>query len=443
MKRRRSSDSISTDHEIFVTSDHSTDRTRAQRSDDETGKKPRLSPLYQYLPEESIRLLSVKEVDGRQVHCLETFRKDEAPDYDALSYCWGKDVRSSSIDCNGHTLDITPCLSSALQEVLKMREGHRPLLWVDAICLNQNDEDDKTLHVLQMYSIYAAASQVVVWLGDADAETPQVIFQMGRILRKLKEPNLQNLSRSLTDRELLNHDLPAKQDPIWRSIGRLLHRPWFKRLWPLQEVALAKNIIFRCGPLSTTWSTIRGFVGEVRRVGLLHYGVMEYEVPAKRNQILYYLWEIEFLQKISHGDNLDLVQVFRTARTKSCEQPIDCLWAMLGFTGPRFRRCVVDKRLIDYSESGKRDFWKSYTAVVWIILLEYDPYLTLLSVAELHPELPQLPTWCPNWHARESLQHGSRCYGAGLINGRTAWHSKPQLDADSNYFKFSGAKWTR
>ena len=201
-----------------------TDRTTPRRSDDATGKQPRLSPLYQYLPIENIRLLSVEEVDGRLVYSLETFRKDEVPEYDALSYCWGEDVRSSSIVCNGHTLDITPCLSSALQEVLKFEKGHRPL-WVDAICLNQRDEDEKAIHVLQMYSIFTNASQVVVWLGDADAETPEVILQMERILQKLKEAELQKVSRFLDDHEVLNHGLPSISDQIWRSIGRLLHRP--------------------------------------------------------------------------------------------------------------------------------------------------------------------------------------------------------------------------
>ena len=159
-----------------------TKRTPPRRSDDATSKQPRLSPLYQYLPIENIRLLSVEEVDGRLVYSLETFRKDDVPEYDALSYCWGEDVRSSSIACNGHTLHITPCLSNALQEVLKSGKGHRPL-WVDAICLDQSDKDEKAIHVLQMYSIYANASQVVVWLGEADAGTPEVFLQMERVLK--------------------------------------------------------------------------------------------------------------------------------------------------------------------------------------------------------------------------------------------------------------------
>ena len=440
MKRRRSSDSTSADHEVFVIPDHSTDHTHPRGSDDRTSKQPRLSPLYEYLPAESIRLLSVKEVDGRRVHSLETFRKDETPEYEALSYCWGQDVRSSAIICNGNTLEITPYLSRALQEVLKVGNDHRPL-WVDAICLNQNDEDEKAVHVLQMYTIYANAYQVVVWLGDADAETPEVLLQMERILQKLKQPIFQNLPRPLTDRELLNHGLPARKDQIWRSMRRLLHRPWFQRLWPLQEIAFARTVIFRCGPLSTTWSTIRDFVREVRRVSLLYNGGMEYDMPQNRNQIMYYIWEIDFLQQISHGAKLNLVHVFQIARTKSCEQPVDRLWAMLGFTGPYFRKSIVDNKLIDYSESGKRDYWKSYAAVAKIILLEHDENLQLLSAAGPHPELSQLPTWCPNWQALDLSAFGAfvgRHYGAGLIKGKIACHTKPQFDADSNLLQVLG-----
>ena len=444
MKPRTSSDSASTDHEILENAEHSTDSTHPRRSADGTSKQPRLSPLYEYLPADRIRLLSVKEVDGRKLHSLETYRKDEAPDYEALSYCWGEDVRSSSIICNGHTLDITLCLSSALQEVLKVGKGHRPL-WVDAICLNQSDEDEKAVHVLQMYSIYANASQVVVWLGDADAETPEVISQMERILQKLKELEQQKVSKLSNDLELLDHGLPSSENRIWRSIGKLLHRPWFQRLWPLQEIVFAKNIIFRCGPLSTTWCTIRDFVREVDRAELLFMGVMEYEVPLKKCQIWYYVWEIDFLQKISREDKLDInpVHSFIIARTKSCEQPIDRLWAMLGFTGPYFRRSIEGKKLIDYSESGKRDYWKSYAAVAKLILLDHDPHMELLSAAEPHPELPQLPTWCPNWHARETSLVASavgRRYGAGLIDGQVGvtLSTKPRFDADSNLLQLLG-----
>ncbi len=83
---------------------------------------------------------------------------------------------------------------------------------------------------------------------------------------------------------------------------------------------------------------------------------------------------------------------------------------------PNLRETILDNNLIDYSEAGKREFWKSYVEVAKIILLKHDPELSLLLLAEPHPEVPALPTWCPNLHSRGliAVRQYTQLYNAGF-----------------------------
>lgn len=91
-------------------------------------------------------------------------------DYDALSYTWGSpNDEYFAITCNNRTLMVRknlysafPCLAKRLRQV-----GSLPRrIWIDAICINQSDEDGKKDQIRRMASIYRLARQVVVWLGS-------------------------------------------------------------------------------------------------------------------------------------------------------------------------------------------------------------------------------------------------------------------------------------
>ena len=87
---------------------------------------------------------------------------------------------------------------------------------------------------------------------------------------------------------------------------------------------------------------------------------------------------------------------------------------------PNLREKILNYRSIDYSEAGKREFWRSYVEVAKIILMKHDPELSLLLLAEPHPEVPSLPTWCPNLHSPGLIvgRHQVRLYKAGFQKTR-------------------------
>ena len=85
--------------------------------------------------------------------------------YQAVSYCWGDNSPTKSCSCNGLDYPITANLETALRRLRDVTSSR--LLWVDAICINQHDNDEKSVQVQKMLTIFAKANYVIVWLGEA------------------------------------------------------------------------------------------------------------------------------------------------------------------------------------------------------------------------------------------------------------------------------------
>ncbi|KAF2828936.1 heterokaryon incompatibility, partial [Ophiobolus disseminans] len=86
--------------------------------------------------------------------------------YDALSYTWGGEQKSRTIICDDSGMSVTQNLFDALQALRSLRNdcGY---LWVDAVCIDQENNKEKALQVRNMLLIYQKATTVVVWLGNA------------------------------------------------------------------------------------------------------------------------------------------------------------------------------------------------------------------------------------------------------------------------------------
>ena len=136
------------------------------------------------LHDDSIRLLKLlpenKDANDRGLSCtLEDCRLSDQPSYEALSYTWGQPIFPAILHSHNGILKITENLALALH-ALRLKDRVR-LLWVDAVCINQNDDTDKNRQVAMMASIYKSASRVICWLGQADES-----FSVGiEILKRL------------------------------------------------------------------------------------------------------------------------------------------------------------------------------------------------------------------------------------------------------------------
>ncbi|KAF5609133.1 het-domain-containing protein [Fusarium pseudoanthophilum] len=146
--------------------------------------------------------------------------------YEALSYTWGTSQNKKSIFIDDRELLITANCHSAL---VQLRDSFiERVLWVDAICIDQSNTNERGKQVRIMAEVYCKARQVIVWLGEAASDSDVAMQKISEVAE--------------------GHVIPAKQDnTIPESIASLLKRPWFRRVWVLQEVAAAQHVLLVCG----------------------------------------------------------------------------------------------------------------------------------------------------------------------------------------------------
>jgi hypothetical protein len=217
-----------------------------------------MSSTYQYerLPtRKSIRLLKLLPgANGEQIR-LELFTTDldSAPPYEAISYCWGDGSDVQEIICCGQLMRITRSLCTGL-ECFRDSKNAR-LLWADAICINQSNDDEKGIQVTMMGDVYDQASRVLVWLGEASEEDVRMAFNLiqrindyieVRIVESELAINPMEALRSV--RRLKDRNQLVQTDSQFQALDDFFCRPWFSRLWVLQVGIGGKP--FPCSDLS-------------------------------------------------------------------------------------------------------------------------------------------------------------------------------------------------
>lgn len=182
-------------------------------------------------------------------------------EYSALSYAWGQDLSVKSIVINGTRVEVRANLANILVHI----SPATPFLWIDALCINQDDVIERNHQVMQMGSIYKQAREVIVWIGDkadqgvenhADILIPDIGFDFVKKLAGLQKDLM--CKSSGADVTIENDGLLLGAELV--SLDRLCRRPYWNRLWIVQEVLLAKDLVI-CwsnkhspGLRSVTWA---------------------------------------------------------------------------------------------------------------------------------------------------------------------------------------------
>jgi hypothetical protein len=190
----------------------------------------------------------------------------DKPLYEAISYCWGDPAMTRVIICNESQLQITANLEAALRH-LRRPETNR-ILWADAICINQADSSERSQQVQIMRCIYEDAKRVLVWLGERSRSSRIALSLVGEfveaILKALKDPGELTLRKlvanGLSVRRMKNGVAPLKE---------LLRRPWFHRIWVVQEIAVAGEVTIMCGQDETSWDCLVAVLTLLDDIGIL------------------------------------------------------------------------------------------------------------------------------------------------------------------------------
>ncbi|KAG4439745.1 hypothetical protein IFR05_004767 [Cadophora sp. M221] len=218
---------------------------------------PSKNSVYQPLSDfEEIRVLCLQpRSSGEAVKCnIKHVKLSRKPHYEALSYMWGPDD-IMAIEIDGRMTEVRQNLWQALYH-LRFDQGPR-VLWVDAISINQKDVRERNHQVKQMGTIYSRASRVVVWLGDANPAMMQAIDFLAQSETQLLPTTEFNLIQHLHVKKVPFDTHLIEMKPI------LLHEYW-NRLWIIQEVLLASEVVVQCGTESVPFMVLHALINDIK-----------------------------------------------------------------------------------------------------------------------------------------------------------------------------------
>jgi hypothetical protein len=194
-----------------------------------------------------IRVLCLRPAILRSAPIKCTIRHHSVADplkYVALSYSWEDAPADQLISLNKKEFRVRPNLESALRHL--RLSIHSSLIWIDAICINQDDNREREQQVPLMKDIYQNAAFVAVWLGPHYMESHRAMGLVKSISDRYSKLDDGKIQPKFLE-WMINTTSPASPDCAWEPLVALLRRSWWTRLWVIQEVALPKTVIVLCG----------------------------------------------------------------------------------------------------------------------------------------------------------------------------------------------------
>jgi hypothetical protein len=340
-----------------------------------------------------IRLLSLAPgTSDDPIHCsLQHVSLDSTNEYIALSYTWGDpaDPQQLILD-NQYTLNVTVNLKDALLHLRQKDKTRR--FWIDAISINQKDISERNKQVLRMRDIYARATCVEVWLGKAIDTDHHALSLVQHIGQTVPDPEDFLSKGGAVDYQVRFETCFDNSTPeLIKALNDLFRRPWWTRVWIVQELSVANQLAARvtCGEASVSW---------------LDLLVTAYAIEACWSMLNTILWQAfpdEALDGFSNGIRMaqcrhvresqpryHLLELLHQHRDCAATDPRDHIYGLLGMSGDADEIGLV----LDYNASVQ-DIYKDL--VVKHICATNSMDIICACRGERH--FTDLPSWVPDW----------------------------------------------
>ncbi|OAQ64027.2 heterokaryon incompatibility protein (HET) domain-containing protein [Pochonia chlamydosporia 170] len=304
--------------------------------------------------------------------------------YAGLSYVWGNAANRVPIRVNGSEVYITVNLASALRHI-RLRSEEK-ILWVDALCIHQDDLEEKSGQVSMMGDIYGSAEKVIVWLGEATLSTNAAFACFGMV----DEPPPELWDSGLVGEKILKQVGERVVDGVFDVFAR----DWFTRMWVVQEVERAQSIVFKCGQMGMWPKDISSAAYFWNDLSETKTG---YERRFKETNPRTY----SFLQSLVWGgiESCSLYHLVQVHCYRRCSRPEDKIYALMGLA-----RDAGSYGVADYTKSCKEVYTEFATAVI-----ENTSSLDIIKAAGLGLSTEgrnlALPSWVPNWTTGRSSEN--------------------------------------
>lgn len=368
--------------------------------------------LYDPLPDNRsyFRLLELLPGIGHDpLRCRLRIEKISAhpnPTYEAISYVWrvlNDDRDLAAIQCdNGHTVGITWNLQTALTSL--RHEKTSRLVWADAVCINQDDLEERKEQVQCMRDVFANASKVLVWLGNSTMlsfRAPDLFAFLDQIAALCPAPKKYGLEDDFAQ---LDQYLKEAEPRHWEMLRELLQCTLFRRIWVVQELSLAADGYLLVGKHGLSLVNFKIAMFWIRKRRPIE--VRRFKIPwANLDPFLYLRFIAGDISRppasiTGSSGRQPVYFVLRSTRSCLSTNPRDMIYALLGHCSlekwtkstPGYTQVPVDYK-IPYTEL--------YFAVACRLFEESQPLFTL-SLVE-HGELSWnekqhvCPSWVPRW----------------------------------------------
>lgn len=303
---------------------------------------------------DEIRLLHIEPGlwDSNPRCAISHHRLSQCPRFEALSYVWGSEEKPCKIGCGeGGTLAVTRNCFAAIKRLRKLGSL---VVWIDAVCINQENNLERGHQVKNMPDIYRAAAKVLVYLGEAEDHGEEAMETLH--LYKWIQPS----------------------DPDTTIfLRKLMQRPWFQRLWVLQEVNKAQTVTVICGDRVIPWDPCFRL--------LVQWGPENFV----RKELPYTLQIRGHDRKIL--ESWDLLDLMGNTRFHDCTDPRDRIFALLSMSSEDSSRGIEP----DYTATVEEVYTRAATCFLSRIGLDL-----LAMVDHGHQKISTLPSWVPDWSKR-------------------------------------------
>ncbi|OAA65809.1 Heterokaryon incompatibility [Niveomyces insectorum RCEF 264] len=292
-------------------------------------------------PGSEIRLLELLPGTGKdKVQCrLSAFPISRLPPYQPLSYCWGSQTNPIEILVNGKSLFVTRNLYAALRRLRQPSVSR--VMWVDAVCINQADNLEKSSQIQLMGEIYRRGDRTIIWLGEHDRKTGRAFAMLEAMVMyantipkekpvRLHPDKWQFIGKTFNKKSAGGTQMGGFKANVyspayWTRRIRSGHartsvfsRAWFKRVWIVQEIAMSQRAVVVCGKYSTHWESVE-----------TAYAVSELWNEWEDGQYLQTLTEIRAGIQAG-GTRDDLGNVILKAARSQAALAVDRIYAVLG-----------------------------------------------------------------------------------------------------------------
>ncbi|KAK4499203.1 hypothetical protein PRZ48_009716 [Zasmidium cellare] len=321
-------------------------------------------------------VVDITHLDGAVLH-----DSQKHIDYNALSYAWGVGPFSKSMLLNGVSVELKENLFNFLLQYRKSSRDdfHLDYIWIDAICIDQANDHEKSNQVASMMVFYQRAKQVLVWLGEGDSST---------------DAAMEFLQHGETNGHGNRRLAPFKADSdVGRGISELCSTPWATRVWVRQEIWSAKEVLVLFGRLSVSWEVLHKFLTNNNAADSdgVYYAEKKYGLSnlgallglERRPKAPTRLIDITLLHQ-----EQDVLHLLENARHCESTDVRDRVYALLGM-------CNDQDIKVDYT----LDPAEVFTSLAKHLIKRENRVAVILALnASFGPSSDiNLPTWVPDW----------------------------------------------